>query len=226
MIYAYNFTGSRDLDLASLMRRTLKKYCKQLGSIESINMDGTGFGNGASWEASMMKLNALRAIVKKGITDSDYVLSVDSDVIFCNPDVFSYIHTYGIIGIRQEGKPTNTFLGHLNHIGGCSLYLRGDIAKKICAISEDELLTVRQQFKMYVLAEQEDVVLSYLALKVGAEFFGLPYHVFNGDFEQDYLDRELKSFYHLNFGARRFLGEDITGKWDVPRVLESKGIVL
>jgi hypothetical protein len=226
MIFAFNFTGSRDLDLAQQMRRTLKKYCKHLGSVESINMDGTGWGNGASWEASMMKLNALRTVLKRGITDTDYVLSVDSDVVFCSSEVFKYIHTYGIIGIQQEGKPTNTFIGHLSHIGGCSIYLRGDIAKKICAFNQDQLDQVRQQFKMYVLAEQEDVVISYLAKMVGAEFYGLPDHLFNGDFGQDIENKSLKSFYHLNFAARTFLGVDNVAKWDVPGVIERKGIVI
>jgi len=226
MIYAFNFTGSRDLDLARLMRQTLKKYCRTLGSVQSINVDGQGYGNGAGWEPSMMKLKAFRQVVKQGITDTDYVLSIDSDVVFCNPDAFKYIHTHGIIGIQQAGKPTNTYLGHLSHMSGASIYIRGDIAKKICAITEDKLDQIRQQFKMYVLAEQEDVVLSYLAKFVGADFYGLPTELFNGDLEEDILNNSLKSFYHLNFAARTFLGEQITGKWDVPSLLERKNIIL
>lgn len=226
MIYAFNFTGSRDLDLARLMRQTLKKYCRNLASVQSINVDGEGYGNGAGWEPSMMKLKAFREVVKKGITDTDYVLSIDSDVVFCNPDVFKHIHTYGIIGIQQQGKPTNTYIGHLSHMSGASIYIRGDISKKIAAITEDKLDQIRQQFKMYVLAEQEDVVLSYLAKYVGADFYGLPDHLFNGDFGQDIIDKDLKSFYHLNFGARTFLDEPNINKWDVPRILESKGIVI
>lgn len=226
MIYAFNFTGARDLDLARLMRHTLKKYCRQLGSIQSINVDGEGYGNGAGWEPSMMKLKALREVVKKGISDNDYVLSIDSDVVFCSPDVFKHIHSYGIIGIQQQGKPTNTYIGHLSHMSGASVYIRGDIAKKIAAITEDKLDQIRQQFRMYVLAEQEDVVLSYLAKSVGADFYGLPDYLFNGDFGQDIIDKDLKSFYHLNFGTRTFLDEPNINKWDVPRVLESKGIII
>lgn len=226
MIFAFNFTGQRDLRLSKLMQRTLKKYCPNLASVESINMDGTGWGNGAGWEPSMMKLKALRDVVAKGVQDDDYVLSVDSDVVFCSSEVFSYIHTHGIIGIENGGPPTNTFLGHMRHMSGCSIYIRGDIAKKMCAIGEDQLKTVQQQFKMYTLAENEDIVLSYLAKMVGATHFPLPNRLCEGDLAHDYDNNTLSSFYHINFGYREFMGVPHIAKWDVPQVLSDKGIEL
>lgn len=226
MIYAFNFTGQRDLRLSMLMRRTLKKYCPNLASVESINMDGTGWGNGAGWEPSMMKLKALREVMKKGVKDDDYVLSVDSDVVFCSSEVFTYIHTYGIIGIENGGPPTNTFLGHMRHMSGCSIYIRGDIAKKMCEIGEDQLLTVRQQFKMYTLAENEDIVLSYLAKMVGATHFPLPTKLCEGDFGDGITNGNLSSFYHINFGHRTFLGVPNIAKWDVPQVLSDQKIII
>lgn len=224
MIYAFNFTGSRDLELSELMRKTLTKYCSNLASVESINMDGSGWGNGAGWEPSMMKLKALREVMKKGVKDDDYVLSVDSDVVFCSSEVFSYIHTHGIIGIENGGPPTNTYLGHMRHMSGASIYIRGDIAKKICEVNEDKLSSVRQQFKMYILAENEDIVLSYLAKMVGATHSPLPTRLCAGDFGEDLERGNLSSFYHINFAHRTFLGVPNIAKWDVPRVLKEKGI--
>ncbi len=174
-----------------------------------------------------MKLKALCDLLSKNdVKDDDYILSVDSDVVFCSSEVFTYIHTYGIIGIENGGPVTNTFLGHMRHCSGASIYLRGDIAKKMCKISADELGTVRQQFKMYTLAENEDIVLSYLAKKVGATHFPLPNRLCEGDLDHDYHNGTLSSFYHLNFGYRTFMGVPNTGKWDVPQVLSDKGIEL
>jgi len=232
MIYAFNFTCGRDLRLSKLMTRTLKKYCPNLGAVESYNTDGVLFkgqpyGNGAGFEPSCMKLDYLCQMVKKySPTDQDYILSVDSDVVFCSSEVFTYIHTYGIIGIENGGAPTNTFLGHMRHCSGASIYIRGDIAKKMCAISEDELGTVRQQFKMYTLAENEDIVLSYLAKKVGATHFPLPNRLCEGDLDHDYHNGTLSSYYHINFGHRTFMGVPNIAKWDVPQVLSDKGIEL
>lgn len=241
MIYAFSFTGVRDLDLSNLMQRTLLKYCPDLGGVEvtfttgkeftyydgANNLVSCEYGNGAGWGPSMAKLNALRDLVKKyKPKDTDFILSVDSDVVFCTSEVFKYIDPeYGIIGIGHNGEKANTFIGKLNHMSGCSIYIRGDIAKEMCNISWPKLDMIRQNFKQYILAENEDVVLSYLAQLVGAKPFSLPTELHSGDFEAD-LSGKLSSFYHLNYLPTKFLGVDVTGKWDIPKVLQSKKIKL
>lgn len=241
MIYAFNFTGERDMELSKLMERTLRKYCPNLGGFERTYTTGIThrfyqagqyvpceYGNGAGWGPSMFKLNALRKLVEKyNPLRTDFILSVDSDVVFCNNEVFSYINPhYGIIGIGHQGEKANTFIGKLNHMSGCSIYIRGDIARKMAAISDAKLDMIRQNFKQYILAENEDVVLSYLAQHEGAEPFSLPTRIHSGDFETDLVNKSLSSFYHLNYLPQSFLGVKTSGKWDIPKVLEMKRIKL
>lgn len=227
-IFAFSFTCGRDLELSDLMVSTLKKYCPNLGGYYVKNTDGQGYGNGAGWEASMMKLDGLRDLVNRSNPkDDDFLLSVDSDTIFCASEVFNHISPeYGIIGIMHQGEPANTFIGHLNQFSGCAIFIRGDIAKKMCAISRGKLDTIRQNFKMYVLIENEDVVLSYLAQLCGAKPFNLPSHLHSGNFEADLKANNLSSFYHLNYLPGTFLGRPCPGKWDIPKVLRHEGIDL
>lgn len=232
MIFAFNFTGARDIDLSNLMVRTLTKYCPNLGGVEVTFTTGVKYqghieyGNGAGWGPSMYKLDALRTLVEKyNPQHTDFILSVDSDVVFCTPEVFNYINPhYGIIGIGHSGEKANTFIGRLNHMSGCAIFIRGDIARKMCALTEAKLDMIRQNFKQYILTENEDVVLSYLAQHEGAVPFSLPTHLHSGDFETDLQKGTLASFYHLNYLPDKFLGVDVTGKWDIPKVIEMKRI--
>lgn len=228
MIYAFNFTGSRDKELSNLMLTTLKKYCHTLGGYTVIDTDGMGYGNGAGWEPCMMTLAAMRGLLKQAQPkDDDFILSVDSDVVFCNPEVFDHVKSdYGIIGIGHQGEKMNTFIGRLNQFSGCAIFIRVDIARKIANLLPDKLTTVRANFKMYTIPEQEDVVLSYLSQMVGAVPYCLPTHLHSGNFEHDLKENKLSSFYHLNYLPGTFLGKECPGKWDIPRVLRDEGITL
>lgn len=239
MIHAFNFTCLRDLDLSILMMETFKKHCPS-GSISTTNTDTTPaykeYGNGAGWPASIMKLKALSDIIKtKKVEDTDFILSVDSDVVFCSAEVFKYVNPeYGIIGIKHRPE-FHTHFGSWSHMSGCLIFIRGDVARKMTALSTGELNDIRyQHFKAYSLTENEDVVLSYLARYVGAKYFdlgevsGLSSGDFEGDIKQYSFMQviDLKSFYHLNYCPKFFLGEPVDGKWNIPKVLESKGIKL
>lgn len=254
MIHAFNFTCTRDLDLSLLMVKTFTKYCPD-GSISITNTDTTPaykeYGNGAGWQASMMKLKALSDVVKtKNIQDNDFILSVDSDVVFTSTEVFKYVNPlFGIIGTRHRPE-YYTHFRHWGHMSGALIFLRGDIAKKMIALTGEELNRIRlQHFKAYNLTENEDVVLSYLARFVGANYFDLGEvpNLSSGNFEGDVFitypcaeevnsgelhffgrgeQTHLKSFYHLNYCPTQFLGEPITGKWDIPSILKKKGIEL
>ena len=198
-----------------------------------------GYGNGAGYPQAMMKLNGLRSLIDDfKIQDSDFVLSVDSDVIFTSPEVFKYVDaSYGLIGVKHRPDYYTKF-GSWSHMSGCLMFIRGDIAKKMCAMSEEELTFVQyQQFKPYNLTENEDVVLSYLATLCGANYFdlGTVAGLSSGDFENDIIQftsqlvnpTHLRSFYHLNYCPTTFLGEPMNGaKWDIPKVLNQKGIKL
>jgi hypothetical protein len=232
MIHAFNFTCARDLDLSLLMMSTFKKHCPE-GSISVSNTDVVpqykGYGNGSGWPQSMMKLKALSDVVlSKQVKDDDFVLSVDSDVVFTSPEVFKYIDPqYGIIGTKHRPE-YHTHFKSWSHMSGALIFFRGDVAKRMIALKEDRLNNIRfQHFKPYQLTENEDVVLSYLARYVEANHFDLGTipDLSTGNFESD-ITQGLKSFYHLNYCPTKFLGEPVEGKWDIPRVLEKRGFTL
>ena len=232
MIHAFNFTCNRDFELSLLMMTTYYKYCPS-GTISITNTDVTpaykDYGNGAGWNASMMKLKALSDIVKtKRIKDDDYILSVDSDVVFTSSEVFSYVKDHGIIGTKHHPE-FNTINGRWSHMSGALIFIRGDIAKAMVNMNEDNLNRIRfKHFKPFDLTENEDVVLSYLASHVGANQFDIGgIGLSSGDFEGNVQQKDkLKSFYHLNYCPTMFLGEQVNGKWDIPSVLKKKGIEL
>lgn len=235
MIHAFSFTGTRDLELSELMCKTLQKYCHKLQRVEVTNTAGTDYGNGASWKSSMMKLDGLRKMVDKGIDDDDWLLSIDSDVVFTNTKIFDWLNVvtnfrynyYDIIGIQQGTDLAKTQLGLLKNMSGCSIYLRGALAKKIAALSSEQLDSVHEQFKAWVVCENEDIVISYLAQMLGANQLPIPDHMYHGDLNLDLLEgKETRCFYHLNYAPTSFLGEPCNGKADIPRVLRLKNIQL
>jgi len=258
MIYAVNMTCDRDWDLKDLMTKTLLKHSPSGTRIVSHNTDclSGDYTNGSGWQASMMKVDAIKQLLNENnIQDTDFILSVDSDVVFTNPEVFKYVNPeYGIIGIKHRPE-YYTMHGSWSHMSGALIFIRGDIAKKIVALTENELTNIRfNHFKPYSLTENEDVVLSYLSKCVGATWFdlGTVPGLSSGDFESDvevsYLSKgvniycwytntgkdalitarpnQMRSFYHLNYCPTQFLGEPITGKWQIPSVLKKKGIEL
>lgn len=246
MIHAFNFSCNRDYDLSVLMISTFQKYCPN-GSISTTNTDTTdpfkSYGNGSGWPQSLMKVKAMSDILKtKNVSDDDFILSVDSDVVFTSPEVLKYVNPeYGIIGTKHRPN-FHTHFGDWSHMSGALIFIRGDIAKKICALDEVTLTNIRfQHFKPYRLTENEDVVLSYLARYVGAGYFdlgevpGLSSGNFESDIENNYklptphfepVRNGMRSFYHLNYCPTFFLGEPVSGKWDIPSILEKKGIEL
>lgn len=222
MIYALNICGSRDQELSEMCALSLKRHCHDLEVFDKWNLDSRGWGNGAGWEASMLKIDALKSLFRFGIRETDFVLCVDSDVIFTSGEVFNYVFPdYGIMGIKNFSE-ASTPIGPLRHFSGCSIYLRGDIARKITELKAEDLSAIHREFKSVNLCENEDIVLSYCAQRVGAVPFELPGFLYDGNFEQDIQDNSLKSFYHLNYSPTTFLDMPVTGKWDIPKVLKFK----
>lgn len=243
-IFAVNMTCARDQELEDLMARTLQKHCPECEVLLSLNTDDTPYGNGAGWGASMMKLEAIRQLLRENdVKDTDYILSVDSDVVFTSPEVFKFTkHGYGIIGIKHRPE-FNTKVGKWSHMSGALIFLRGGIAKLMAGLTEETLNNIRfNHFKPYNLTENEDVVLSYLADYACATYFDLGSvpGLTSGDFESDIRERfgvnyvadllnganAKRSFYHLNYCPTQFLGEPVAGKWMIPSILKQKGIEL
>lgn len=235
-IHAFNFSCDRDAELAQLMQITLRKYCNVLKSVTTINTDSEhnpdylGYGNGSGWPQGLLKLKYIQWIVQtEDVTDEDFILSIDSDVVFTSSEVFEHINpTYGLIGTEHR-QPYRTEFGLFGHMSGAMIFLRGDIARKIATMSDQELDHIRfNHFKKHNITENEDVMLSYFAKYVGAESFDLGSvpNLTSGNFEWDLTAGSVKSFYHLNYCPTEFMGEPVTGKWCIPKVLRQKGIEL
>lgn len=231
MIHAFNFTCHRDRDLSELMETTLYKYAPKGTRLKVINTDTdpkyAGYGNGAGWPQGMRKIAYLKTM---SFADDDWVLSVDSDVVFCNGKVFELLDPkYGIIGIQGQ-QPWDTFYGKWAHMSGCLIFLRGDVARQMTLWPAHTFDDIRQNhFKAYDITENEDVMLSYFARMTGAMPFDISGHSSN-DLEDHLMIERLgakvifASFYHLNYCPTKFLGYHVTGKWDIPSVLKKKGI--
>jgi hypothetical protein len=216
------------------MVKTLNRHCPVDINVKIVNTDidplYKGYGNGAGWPQGMMKVACMKTM---SFADDDWVLSVDSDMVFCNGDVFKHIDPkYGIIGVLGQ-QPWDTVYGKWAHMSGCLIFLRGDIAREICSWSEQAFDRIRfEQFKPCNMTENEDVMLSYFAMLAKAEQKDISeFH--SGNFEGDLIDHDkiighsLNGFYHLNYNPTHFLGEPVNGaKWEIPRVLKMKGIEL
>lgn len=230
MIHAFNFTCRRDQELSELMVRTFIKHCPVEFNIGCINTDTNaeyaGYGNGSGYPQGMLKIHYLRSIAAQ-LKDDDWVLSVDSDVVFCNGDVFHQLDlSYGIIGILGQ-QAWDTVYGKKNwaHMSGCLIFLRGDIVKEICSWSDQAFERIRQeQFKPCGITENEDVMLSYFAMLAKASQKDISI-LHSSNFEENVACAEMmSSFYHLNYCPTQFLGEPVDGKWCIPAILKQKGI--
>lgn len=231
-IYALNLTCNRDHALSELMQETLithgQPYIRKIRSITTGGRDFTNYGNGASWQSSMMKLSALDQWVKDTEPeDYDFILSVDSDVVFCGSELFEAISPkYGIIGV-QHRPFFDSELGKWGHMSGALIFIRADIARKMCDLTDDELNRIRfEEFKKHAITENEDVVLSYLAAKCGAVPLDIGGKYTGLNFEEELRTGNLGSYYHLNYCPTEFLGEPVTGKWQIPDVLKKLRLTL
>ena len=225
MFYCLNFTGHRDLLLSKTMEAMFRQHSVQrVAMFKRIWCEDYGvWGNGAGWEASLHKVQILRQFE---IEENDFLVCIDSDVLFFTPEVTKFVNESDgeFMGIKNE-ITVPTLQGDLNHIGGCLTFIKGNILKKINAFTDEQLFHVRNEFKAVDLCENEDVVISYLAKRVGAKIVGLPEYLWSGGIEQDLRNGCPKSFYHVNYSPTEFLGEPCDGKWRIPIALTKLGFI-
>lgn len=230
-IIPITFGCNRDMPLADMMAESVKKITTErpyiyvdtdfIGDTPNfIKMQRPiGWGNGAGWEASMMKVGAiLEVIEREKLTDEDYILSIDSDVMILE-DFF--IEKADIMGF-QHSDFYDTKLGKWGHLSGCCIFLKVGIAKRICLLDKYELAEIRHnEFKAFNICENEDVVLSYLAVRCGAILHAFPYSYLCNDIENYFkgIRDHAHKLIHFNIEIKEFLGQPVNGKWDIPKIV-------
>lgn len=180
-----------------------------------------GWGNGCAWNGGILKIAAIRMMLNSGwVNDDDYILSVDSDVLFTDNKIFDDLENAGLAGpVQLHNPPITTRFGQWSHVSGCCAFIRGDIARKVIELPETLYSAINEEFRRDNLATNEDILVSYMANYCGAVTRPLNHHMCH-DLEAELIRREKNgSFFHFNVGATTFLGVQITGKWDIPKTL-------
>lgn len=182
-------TGFTDEPGDGVLPYDVQKYCAQHNVL--VTDRGHGWGNGADWIGAMQKLRNLRVI--EGIfnlTEHDYVVSIDSDVIFFGTEhdnVFNglkehgYPEMYGICQGRslKNGQIINTKsqlcwtkrFGVWGHMSGGFACYRGDIVKQMTKLTHDQIMSIQHEMNDSIMPHNEDVVMAYMASVIcGFEF--------------------------------------------------------
>ena len=206
MIYPYTISCYRDAGLYEQLCNSIPFYSEPY-----VMFDVAGYENGSGWEASMIKVRGLQHF--NFINDDDYVMSVDSDVLFTREYTPKNV---GIQGIESK----EPFPDGFKHFSGCCMFLRGDVVKKINKLKDADFIELREHLKKHNIIENEDVILSYLADLVDAERIAV-----------DLLCDNSKAFFegkettgniiHFNLeGITEYLGYPVTGKWDIHNAIK------
>jgi hypothetical protein len=185
-----------------------------------------GWGNGGHWQGGLMKIKTLRSLYLYGhFNDDDYVLSVDSDVIFTSSRIFDELNGSAIAGLMQSTDlPITQRFGPWSHVSGACMFIRGDIARQIGELPLATLQSINEEFGRDNLATNEDIVLSYVANYLGVKSLKLNHHVAH-DYDSFFRGNPVNgSFFHFNMGPCNFMGVPVTGKWDIPRALVQLGL--
>jgi hypothetical protein len=119
-------------------------------------------GAGAGLPFILSELCAFREIVPK-MTAGDYLMKFDSDVLFHTNEVFKVVSAsrpecFGSKPPREDGRD--------DYVQGGCYFVRGDIAQAIVNMPISGV--VKERTESHLPLVPEDIVISGLALKVGA----------------------------------------------------------
>lgn len=244
MIAGYTFGCERDIDLCELMLRTRNKYLISPHYFFVENKDAElfaerfknyqnaaiiirpdGFGNGGGWNGAMIKLGGIKLMAEME-PDADYLMYCDSDIMFLNGKIFEALDNVGMQGLKHEPL-YDTKHGLWSHFSGGCHFINRRYAKKLRGLHDSELNTIKAEMNDYNLSFNEDLVTSYIITNYfGGSAKSLPNNlIYCGDIEGEVQKQESENcIVHLTWGNSTFLGEPISGKWDIPRVLKQKGL--
>lgn len=234
MIKAFSFTCERDRYLFECLKIRLNKWNINIDPwVENHNeLDGMDkyirvnpSANGAGWEGFMAKLKAYRHYAER-MNDDDVLWHLDSDSLPVNQKMLDDIKLADIVGFQHTPK-YKTELGDFGHFSGCSIAMSGKLVKAI-ADQPDSFynLTIRNQLKRFYVCENEDVVLSYIAFHLGATSLDLSSLGYVMGDAHSYFELKVNAdFLHHNTDYKSFMGKEVTGKWDVGRILISENLL-
>lgn len=236
-IIPFTFSCDRDLELFKFMHETIQPYINSTQYVyfedqKELNLSNVvclqrepGYGNGGYWQGAFLKFKALREIVSlTNPADDDYVLSADSDTAYTSGLIFEPL-SRGLCGV-QNSTTIKTKIGEFAHMSGAAIFIRGDAAKKIAQLTDLIVNSMQRDFVEYGIAQCEDILLSYLAIYCGADTQDLMKYLHQEDPQDYYAGRisdsmKQKSLFHFNYFPTTFLGQNISGKWDIPQAIKN-----
>ena len=235
-IIPFTFTCSRDLDcLAWLVRSARDLGDKRLGNWIAmvdpaehaiapgcdVMMREPGF---APWSdrSAAVKLDGFRRILERGgLSDSDYVLHVDSDCVFYSAKALDLLDgQVDLIGARHT-EPRRVFGAPWAWVGGAFMATKVGKLKTVLMEPLKPALDLMRKEGLGDLIPHDDVVISFLFHLVGASVKDASPLVRTGDLEAVVLNRETPpSVLHYGSDTRDFLGVANCPKWNFPRIVK------
>lgn len=154
----------------------------------------------------------------------DYILYHDSDVLFFDPvkDILNSLGDADFYGIKSDTE--------LGYFSGCFRIFRAKALLRILELGKADLDVYASQIREMGYPLINDVFTSYLMMQNKENVFHpFDYKEIQASNLEGILLRDEKpngAIVHLSNIYKEFLGVPVTGKWDIPKVLMEKGIVI
>lgn len=189
---------------------------------------GHGYTPFPHWRHAMVKNEAYRVMLDTpGMKDDDYMVDVDSDVVFMNDKIFNELGECDFMGMpHSETIFSRRFASRWTWVSGCAMFFRVGALRKMLAIQGDALQEIRVETVKLGLAHVHDVVSSYLIRCVTDRIKHL-HGVISPDPEGSLLRGTPEtSLVHLMGQWRAFGGIPVKSKDEIPSALQQLGVTL
>ena len=161
----------------------------------------------------------------EAVHPSDFVVSLDSDVLFLSSALFDELGVQDFVGFAHSQKTFVPALGRAwAHTSGCFQAARAGKVREVVAFSADDVRRALAQLSACSLPLIHDLVTSYLFALCGAATHELSVAAFMEDnIAGVFAGRSPpRPFIHLVGDWRAFLGEPVANKWDLARPLRAR----
>ena len=250
MVYPFCYVCPRDWKMFEMLVRSLEKTgrsCKwtayhdrreplteiQLDFCERLDVRVVqrpdDFYPWCGWKHAMSKLYGWTEMASHyGMSDDDHILYCDSDTMFFSDEILAQFEGYDFIGFpHSDTKYVEQLRREWSWLSGCFQAARVGMVRKLAQFTATQLYDASQEMLANNFSHNEDVVMSYLFAKCGAKENRLKNNHWMEMEPEKALRREKSpaSFVHLNGNWKYFLGEPVEDKWDIPRVIDMKGLM-